>query len=122
MYSYKLDAQVLKVFRYGRKIVNKCRPLLVQLEMQIEKPRVLIGKFFLLKTIEPYTGIYVSSDVTKAKYKQLVDELKLRWRRVNQTLLFMVEELSQNTKSELNLTYDMETSPCGSQQKQIILE
>ena len=59
---------------------NKCRPLIVQFEKENAKAKIL-GKFYLLKSMEPYSNVYVSVDMTKSeriKHKQLVDELKSR--------------------------------------------
>ena len=78
--TFDLDVKILKVFRLGKKVPNKCRPLLVQFEKENAKAKIL-GKSYLLKSMEPYSDVYVSLDVTKSeriKHKQLVDELKSR--------------------------------------------
>ena len=52
--------------------------------MQFEKENPeakILGKSYLLKSMEPYSDVYVSVDMTKSeriKHKQLVDELKSR--------------------------------------------
>ena len=52
--------------------------------MQFEKENAkanILGKSYLLKSMEPYSNVYVSVDMTKCeriKHKQLVDELKSR--------------------------------------------
>ena len=78
--TYKLDVQILKAFRLGKKLPNKSRPLLIQLENDNIKAKIL-AKSYLLKSVELYRNIYVSNDMTKterAKHKQLVEELKSR--------------------------------------------
>ena len=45
------------------------------------EPKFLVTKFYLLKSMKPYSDVYVSVDMTKSegiKHKQLVDELKSR--------------------------------------------
>ena len=52
--------------------------------MQFEKENAkakILDKSYLLKSMEPYSNVYVSVDMTKSeriKHKQLVDELKSR--------------------------------------------
>ena len=78
--TFDLDIKILKAFRLGKKVPNKCRPLLVQFEKENAKAKIL-GKSYLLKSMEPYSNVYVSVDMTKSermKHKQLVDELKSR--------------------------------------------
>ena len=78
--TFDLDVKILKAFRLGKKVPNKCRPLLVQFENENAKAKIL-GKSYLLKSREPYSNVYVSVDMTKSersKHKQLVDELKSR--------------------------------------------
>ena len=78
--TFDLDVKLLKAFRLGKKVSNKCRPLLVQFEKENAKAKIL-GKSYLLKSMEPYSDVYVSVDMTKSeriKHKQLVDELKSR--------------------------------------------
>ena len=48
---YNLDSQVLKAFRLGKKLVNKSRLLLVQLESEDIEPKIL-AKSYLLKATE----------------------------------------------------------------------
>ena len=76
--TFNLDVKILEVFCLGKKVPNKCRPLLVQFEKENAKDKILV-KSYLLKSMEPYS--YVSVDMTKSeriKHKQLVDELKSR--------------------------------------------
>ena len=76
--TFDLDVKILKAFCLSKKVPNKCRPLLVQFEKENGKAKTL-GKSYLLKSIEPYSDVYVSVDMTKSeriKHKQLVDELK----------------------------------------------
>ena len=71
--TFDLDVKILKAFHLGKKVPNKCRPLLVQFE--------ILGKSYILKSMEPYSNVYVSIDMTKSeriKHKQLVDKLKSR--------------------------------------------
>ena len=78
--TFDLDFEILKAFRLGKKVPNKCGPLLVQFERENSKAKIL-GKSYLLKSMEPYSDVYVSVGMTKSeriKRKQLVDELKLR--------------------------------------------
>ena len=78
--TFDLDVKILKAFRLGKKVPNKCRPLLVQFEKENANAKNL-GKSYLLKSMEPYSGAYVSVDIIKSeriKHKQLVDELKSR--------------------------------------------
>ena len=54
--------------------------LLVQFEKENAKTKIL-GKSYLLKSMEPYSDVYVSVDMTKSekiKHKQIADELKSR--------------------------------------------
>ena len=52
--------------------------------MQFEKENAkakILGKYYLLKSMEPYSDVYVSVEVTKSeriKHKWLIDELKSR--------------------------------------------
>ena len=78
--TFDFDAKILKAFRLGKKVPNKCRPLLVHFENENAKAGIL-GKSYLLKSKELYSSIYVSADMTKSeriKHRQLVDELKSR--------------------------------------------
>ena len=78
--TFDLDVKILEAFRLGKKVPSKCRPLLVQFERENVKAKIL-GKSYLLKSIEPYSNVYVSVDMTKSeriKHKQLVNELKSR--------------------------------------------
>ena len=82
--------KILKAFRLGKKVANKCRPLLVQFEKENAKAKIL-GKSYLLKSVEPYSDVYVSVDMTKSeriKHKQLVEELKSR-RAKDKTNIFI---------------------------------
>ena len=45
---------------------NKCRPLLVQFEKENAKAKIL-GKSYILKSMEPYSDVYVSVDMTKSE-------------------------------------------------------
>ena len=62
--------------------------------MQYEKENAkakIFGKSNLLKSMEPYSDVYVSVDMTKSeriKHKQLVDELKSRRAINTNTFLF----------------------------------
>ena len=60
---YNLDIQILKAFHLGKKLANKSRPLLVQLESEDIKARIL-AKSYLLKSTELYNSVYVSADMT----------------------------------------------------------
>ena len=63
----------MKVFRLGKKVLNKCRPLLVQFEKENAKAKIP-GKSYLLKSTELYSNIYVSVEMIKSermKHKQL---------------------------------------------------
>ena len=62
--TFDLDVKILKAFRLGKKVPNKCRPLLVQFEKENAKAEIL-GKSYLLKSMEPYSNVYVSVDMTK---------------------------------------------------------
>ena len=76
--TFDLGIKILKVFCLGKKVPNKCRPLLVQFEKENAKAKIL-GKSYPLRSMEPYSDVYVSVDMTKSeriKHKQLVDELK----------------------------------------------
>ena len=78
--TFDLDVTILKAFRLGKKVPNKCRPLLVQFDNENAKAKIL-GKPYLLKSMEPYSSIYVSADMTiseRIKHRQLVEELKSR--------------------------------------------
>ena len=78
--TFDLDVKILIAFGLGKKVPNKFRPLLVQFEKENAKAKIL-GKFYLLKSMEPYSNVYVLVDMTKSeriKHKQLVDELKSR--------------------------------------------
>ena len=78
--TFDLDVKNLKAFRLDKKVPNKCRPLLAQFEKENAKAKIL-GKSYLLKSMEPYSDVYVSVGMTKSeriKHKQLVDELKSR--------------------------------------------
>ena len=78
--TYDLDVKILKAFRLGKKMPNKCRPLLVQFKKENAKAKIL-GKSYLLKSMELYSDVYVSVDMTKSeriKHKQLVNELTSR--------------------------------------------
>ena len=76
--TFDLDVEISKAFRLGKKVLNKCRPLLVQFEKENAKAKIL-GKAYLLKSTEVYSNIYVLVDMTKSerkKHKELVNELK----------------------------------------------
>ena len=76
--TFDLDVKILKAFRLGKNVANKCRPFLVQFEKENAKAKIL-GKSHLLKSIESYSDVYVSVDMTNSeriKHKHLVDELK----------------------------------------------
>ena len=78
--TFDLDVKILKVFRLGMKVPNKYRPLLVHFNNENCKAKIL-GKSYLLKSMEPYSSIYVSADMTKSErimHRQLVEELKSR--------------------------------------------
>ena len=78
--TFDLDVKILKAFHLGKKVPNKCRPLLVQFEKENAKAKIL-GKSYLLKSMGPYSNVYVSVDTTESertKHKQLVDEFKSR--------------------------------------------
>ena len=64
--TFNLDVKILKAFRLGKKVPNKCRPLLVQFEKENAKAKIF-GKSYLLKSMEPYSDVYVSVDMTKSK-------------------------------------------------------
>ena len=64
--------------------------MLVQFEKENAKAKIL-GKSYLLKSMEPYSDVYVSVDMTKSerlKHKHLVDELKSR-RAKGETNIFI---------------------------------
>ena len=46
--TFDLDIKILKAFHLGKKVPNKCRPLLVQFEKENAKAKIL-GKSYLLK-------------------------------------------------------------------------
>ena len=76
--TFDLDVKILKAFHLDKKVPNKCRPLLVQFEKENAKAKIL-GKSYLLKSMEPYSDVYVLVDMTKServKHKQLVNKLK----------------------------------------------
>lgn len=78
--TYDFEIQVVKAFRLGKKTTNKCRPLLIRLNDDELKSKILT-KSYLLRSISPYEEIYISTDKTKAeqaKHKLLVEELKAR--------------------------------------------
>ena len=78
--TFDLDVKILKAFHLGKKVPSKCRPLLVQFEKENAKAKIL-GKSYFLKSMEPYSDVYISVDMTKSeriKHEQLVDELKSR--------------------------------------------
>ena len=78
--TFNLDVKIMKAFRLGKKVPNKYRPLLAQFEKENAKAKIL-GKSYLLKSMEPYSDVYVSVYMTKSeriKRKQLVDVLKSR--------------------------------------------
>ena len=56
--TFDLDVKILKAFRLGKKVPNKCRPLLVQFEKENVKAKI-VGKSYLLKSMEPYSDVYV---------------------------------------------------------------
>ena len=90
--TFDLDVKILKVFCLGKKVPNKCRPLLVQFEKENAKAKIL-DKSYLLKSMESYNDVYVSVDMTKSeriKHKQLVDELKSRQAKGETNILFVV--------------------------------
>ena len=39
--TFDLDVKILKAFRLGKKVPNKCRPLLVQFEKENAKAKIL---------------------------------------------------------------------------------
>ena len=63
--TFDLDVKILKAFRLCKKVPNKLRPLLVQFEKENAKAKIL-GKSYLLKSMEPYSNVYVSVDMTKS--------------------------------------------------------
>ena len=78
--TYDFEIQVAKAFHLGKKTENKCRPLLVHLNDDELKSKILT-KSYLLRSKTPYEDIYISTDKTKveqAKHKLLVEELKAR--------------------------------------------
>ena len=46
--TFDHDVKILKAFHLGKKVPNKCRPLLVQFEKENAKAKIL-GKSYLLK-------------------------------------------------------------------------
>ena len=64
--TFDLDVKILKAFHLGKKVPNKCRPLLVQFEKKNTKAKIL-GKSYLLKLMEPYSNVYVSVGMTKSE-------------------------------------------------------
>ena len=64
--TFDLDIKILKAFRLGKKVPNKCRLLLVQFKKENAKAKIL-GKSYLLKLMEPNSNVYVSVDMTKSK-------------------------------------------------------
>ena len=64
--TFDLDVKFLKAFHLGKKVLYKCRPLLVQFEKENTKAKIP-GKSYLLKSTELYSDIYVSVDITKSK-------------------------------------------------------
>ena len=67
--------------------------------MQFEKENAkakILGKSYFLKSMEPYSNVYVSVDMTKSeriKHKQLVDELKSR-RAINTAPVYLAPRSS----------------------------
>ena len=55
---YNLDIQILKPFCLGKKLANKSRPLLVHLESEDIKSRIL-AKSYLLKSTELYDNVSI---------------------------------------------------------------
>ena len=120
---YNLDIQILKAFHLGKKLANKSRPLLVQLESEDIKARIL-AKSYLLKSTELYNNVYISADMTKTeriKHRQLVNELKSRWTRGESNIIIRNGRIVKTNRSqsfELTATKNMETSSGGSQENQ----
>ena len=78
--AFSLDVNVTKVARLGKKSDDKFRPLLVGLDSIDTKHTILVNSP-RLKTIEGYTDIFISPDLTKAekeKQRELRVELKRR--------------------------------------------
>ena len=78
--TYDFEIQVVKAFRLGKKTMNKSRPLLIRLNNDEFKSKILT-KSYLLRSKTPYEDIYISTGKTKAeqaKHKLLVEELKAR--------------------------------------------
>ena len=119
---YSLDIQVLKAFRLGKKLANKSRLLLVQLESEDIKPKILAKSYLLKTTTELYNGIYVSADMTKVEritHRQLVNELKSRQARGESNVIVYngrIIKTNRSQSSEWIATNNMETSSGGSQE------
>ena len=100
-----LDVKFSKAFRLGKKVLNKCRPLLVQFEKENAKAKIL-GKSYLLKSTELYSNIYVSVDMTKSertKHKQLVDELKSRRARGETNIIIRGNSIITKSRTKNHL-------------------
>ena len=118
--TFDLDVKILKVFRLGMKVPNKCRPLLVQFDNENCKAKIL-GKSYLLKSMEPYSSIYVSADMTKSErimHRQLVEELKSRRAR-GETNIFIrgnsiIAKSRTNNRSPSNTDPTINTTPMES--------
>ena len=52
--TFDLDVKISKAFHLGKKVLNKCRPLLMQFEKENAKAKIL-GNSYLLKSTELYS-------------------------------------------------------------------
>ena len=74
------DIDVVKLFRLGRKIDNKYRPLLVGLSSEADKQNLLSAAPHLRSSKE-FKQVYINTDMTKLereKHRKVVAELKRR--------------------------------------------
>ena len=99
--TYNFEIQVAKAFCLGKKTENKCRPLLVRLNDDELKSKILT-KSYLSHSKTPYEDIYISTDKTKAeqaKHKLLVEELKARRAKGETNIIIHGDSIITKTNS-----------------------
>ena len=113
--TFNLNVEIIKLFRTGKKIDKKHRPLLIRLSNYEVKAKIL-SKSFILRQTNPYENIFVSADITKAeqaRHKLLVEQVKSRRARGETDIIIRGDSIVTRSKSQRQQT-EKQNSRSGS--------
>ena len=106
--AFNLNIEIIKLFRLGKKIDQKHRPLLICLSNH-EIKAIILSKSFIFCQTSPYEDIFVSTDMTKAEQarrKLLVEQLKSRKAREETDIIIRGDSIVTRSKSRQQQTVE----------------